>query len=192
MHPAGIKFGLSNGLLQLSGADVIVSDELLESISAEARRQVRDIEPVTGTDIWDEVVHEGLSTLFERTDAPRQEVVPFFTGLDRILSETLMPLAKKAGIGLRIDRDFMIGTAFWDEFGERIRGLQLSHDMIEARKLFFRECCSTVSILCSQHDPDNARHADLLALFVFNNLNAAGALTILERLRTAKPRTHGN
>ena len=147
---------------------------------------------MTGTDIWDEVVNEGLGKVFERTDAPRQEVVPFFLGLDRVLSETLMPLAERAGMGRKIGREFLIDKAFWDEFGERIRGLQLTDDMIEARKLFFRECCNTVRILCVQHDPDNARHADLLALFVFNDLNATGALTILERLRTAKPRTHGN
>ena len=192
MHPAGIKFGLSLDLLQLRGAAVVVADQLLESISVEARRRIHEGEPVTGTDIWDEVVNEGLGKVFERTDAPRQEVVPFFLGLDRVLSETLMPLADRAGMGRKIGREFLIDKAFWDEFGERIRGLQLTDDMIEARKLFFRECCNTVRILCVQHDPDNARHADLLALFVFNDLNATGALTILERLRTAKPRTHGN
>lgn len=192
MHPAGIKFGLSLDLLQLRGAAVVVADQLLESISVEARRRIHEGEPVTGTDIWDEVVNEGLGKVFERTDAPRQEVVPFFLGLDRVLSETLMPLAERAGMGRKIGREFLIDKAFWDEFGERIRGLQLTDDMIEARKLFFRECCNTVRILCVQHDPDNARHADLPALFVFNDLNATGALTILERLRTAKPRTHGN
>jgi len=192
VHPAGIKFGLSLDLLQLRGAAVVVADQLLESISVEARRRIHEGEPVTGTDIWDEVVNEGLGKVFERTDAPRQEVVPFFLGLDRVLSETLMPLAERAGMGRKIGREFLIDKAFWDEFGERIRGLQLTDDMIEARKLFFRECCNTVRILCVQHDPDNARHADLLALFVFNDLNATGALTILERLRTAKPRTHGN
>ena len=192
MHPAGIKFGLSLDLLQLRGAAVVVADQLLESISVEARRRIHEGEPVTGTDIWDEVVNEGLGKVFERTDAPRQEVVPFFLGLDRVLSETLMPLAERAGMGRKIGREFLIDKAFWDEFGERIRGLQLTDDMIEARNLFFRECCNTVRILCVQHDPDNARHADLLALFVFNDLNATGALTILERLRTAKPRTHGN
>jgi len=176
----------------LRGAAVVVADQLLESISVEARRRIHEGEPVTGTDIWDEVVNEGLGKVFERTDAPRQEVVPFFLGLDRVLSETLMPLAERAGMGRKIGREFLIDKAFWDEFGERIRGLQLTDDMIEARKLFFRECCNTVRILCVQHDPDNARHADLLALFVFNDLNATGALTILERLRTAKPRTHGN
>jgi len=192
VHPAGIKFGLSLDLLQLRGAAVVVADQLLESISVEARRRIHEGEPVTGTDIWDEVVNEGLGKVFERTDAPRQEVVPFLLGLDRVLSETLMPLAERAGMGRKIGREFLIDKAFWDEFGERIRGLQLTDDMIEARKLFFRECCNTVRILCVQHDPDNARHADLLALFVFNDLNATGALTILERLRTAKPRTHGN
>lgn len=192
MHPAGIKFGLSNDLLQLRRADVVVSDPLLESISAEARRRIHEGEPVTGTDIWDEVVNEGLANVFERTDAPRQEVVPFFMGLDRVVCESLMPFAERAGIGRKIGREFLIERAFWDEFGEQIRRLELSQDMIAVRKLFFRECRNTVKTLCALHDPDSTRHADLVAMFVFNNLHASGGLEILERLRTAKPRTHSN
>ena len=48
MHPAGTKFGLSNGLLQLLGADVVSSDPVFEGISEEARRQIRENERVTG------------------------------------------------------------------------------------------------------------------------------------------------
>jgi hypothetical protein len=192
MHPAGIKFGLSNGLLQLSGADVVLSDELLESISLEARRQIEEGERVTGTDIWNEVIGEGLGNVLASTMAPHSETTPFFMARDQIVGETLMLFAQKAGIGRKIGRDFLIDRAFWDDFGVRIKKLNLSSDMTEVRSLFFQECRNTIQTLCAGRDPDNARHADLLALFVFNELEQAGALQILERLETAKPRTNRN
>ena len=42
MHPSGIQFGLSRGLLQLRGEEVLLSDQLLEAISLEARREPID------------------------------------------------------------------------------------------------------------------------------------------------------
>ena len=58
MHPAGIKFGLSHGLLELSGAGVVLSPPLLESISEMARRKVRRRKRVMW--IWDEAVSAGI------------------------------------------------------------------------------------------------------------------------------------
>ena len=191
MHPAGIKFGLSEGLLQLRGADVVVSDQLFESISAEARRRIKLGRRVDGSLIWDHVVNRGLCKVFQQSAAPRHEVVPFFMALDRVIRESLMPLAERAQIGRKIGRDFITQAAFDDEFRERITRLDFSQGLAAARKLLFRECCDTVRMLCSQHDPDNACHADLLALFVFNFLHTAGSIEIIARLRTAKPRTHG-
>jgi len=188
MHPGGIKFGLSVGLLEFRSADVVVSDQLLESISKEARRRIKIGRRVPAIYIWDHVVSHGIRNVFQQTTAPRQEVVPFFTGLDRVLSETLMFLAERAGIGRKIGREFLIGNMFWDDFGERIRRLQLTEDMNEVRKLFFLECCNTVKSLCVMFDVENVKHADLISLLIFNSLHNSGALTILEQLRTAKPR----
>ena len=41
MHPAGIKFGLTHGLLELDGERVVLSSPLVESISEMARRKVQ-------------------------------------------------------------------------------------------------------------------------------------------------------
>src|SRR5690349_986332 len=188
VHPAGIKFGLSAGLLELRRADVVVSDRLLESISKEARRRIKIGRRVPAIYIWDHVVSHGIRNVFGQTTARRQEVVPFFTGLDRVLSETLMFLAETAGIGRKIGREFLIGNMFWDDFGERIRRLQLTENMNEVRKLFFLECCNTVKSLCVMFDVENVKHAELISLLIFNSLHNSGALTILEQLRTAKPR----
>ena len=188
MHPAGIKFGLSTGLLEFRRADVVVSDQLLESISKEARRRIKIGRRIPAVYIWDHVVSHGLRNVFESTTAPRQEVVPFFTGLDKVLNETLMLLAEKAKIGRKIGREFLTGRVFWDEFGERIRKLQFGDDLDEVRKLFFLECCDVVRFLCKEHDLENFRHADLIALFMFNCLHRTGSIEIMARLRTAKPR----
>src|SRR6476646_10509201 len=117
MHPGGIKFGLSTGLLEFRSADVVASERLLESVSGEARRRIKIGKRVPGIYIWDHVVSHGIRNVFEQTSAPRQEVVPFFTGLDRVLCVTLMFLAEKAGIGRKVGREFLIGNMFWDEFG---------------------------------------------------------------------------
>lgn len=189
MHPAGIKFGLSAGLLELRRADVAVSDQLLESISKEARRRIKIGRRIPAIYIWDHVVSHGIRNVFEQTTAPRQEVVPFFTGLDRILNETLMFLAEKAGIGRKVEREFLIGRAFWDDFGERVGRLEpLAEGIDEVRKLFFLECCNAVRSLCTQNDPENARHADLIALFTFNCLHSTGSIEIIARFRTLEPR----
>src|SRR5438309_5893485 len=37
MHPSGIQFGLSRGLLQLRGEEVLLSDQLVEAIFAQAQ-----------------------------------------------------------------------------------------------------------------------------------------------------------
>ena len=97
MHPAGIKFGLSHGLLELNGADVVLSGQFLESISAMARRKIRRRKRVIG--IWDEAVHAALRAILVNWTEPRSEYVPFFTGLDRVVMETMMPIAEKATIG---------------------------------------------------------------------------------------------
>src|SRR5215467_1910153 len=171
VHPAGIKFGLSTGFLELRRADVVVSDQLLESISKEARRRIKIGRRVPAVYIWDHVVSHGIRNVFQSTTAPRQEVIPFFTGLDRVLNETLMFLAEKAEIGRKVGREFLTGRVFWDEFGERIRRLQLTDNIDEVRRIFFLECCETVRFLCKRSDPDNFRHADLMALFMFNYLH---------------------
>src|SRR2546421_488271 len=45
MHPSGVQFGLSRGLLQLRGEEVLLSDQLLETISLEARSHLDSRHP---------------------------------------------------------------------------------------------------------------------------------------------------
>ena len=58
MHPGGIKFGLSQDLLELRGADVVVSARFLENISAIARRWIRRRKRAMPQ--WEDIVGEAL------------------------------------------------------------------------------------------------------------------------------------
>jgi hypothetical protein len=187
MHPAGIKFGLSHDLLQLKRADVIVSDPFFEAISAVARRRIQRNNRLTGSDLWDPIVSAGLRKVFVSSTAPHSEVVPFFTGLDRVIGTSLIPIAERANVGKRLGRDLILADAFWNEFNDRIKKLEFDRDMVQNRRLCFRACCNAVRALCARHDPGNSRHADLLALHAFNILDSAGCLEITVFFRTARP-----
>jgi hypothetical protein len=169
MHPAGIKFGLSHALLELNGADVTLSGRFLESISDMARRKIQRRKRVTF--VWDEVVYSGLRRVFEGTTAPRQEVTPFFTGLDRVVLETLMPIAEKAKIGHRDGRYFFADGTFWARFRMDIRRPHMRREPGAAWRLHFRETYAVIKELCATHTPENLRHAELLALCQINDWN---------------------
>jgi len=162
MHPAGIKFGLSHGLLELNGADVVLSGAFLESISEMARRKVRRRKRVMG--IWDEAVSAGLRKVFVSSTAPRQEVTPFFTGLDRMIMESLMPIAEKARMGQRRGRYFFTSNMFFAKFRKDVRRPHMRNEPGAAWRLHFRETYALIKEFSAEHSPENLRHAELLAL----------------------------
>jgi hypothetical protein len=162
MHPAGIKFGLSEGLLELSGEAVVLSPLLLESISEMARQKVRRRKRVVW--IWEEAVHAGIAKVFVSTMAPRQEVTPFFTGLDRIIFETMGPIAEKAKIAERYGRRFAAERTFYRRFRQDVRRPHMRLEANAAWRLHFRETYAMIRQLLAEYDPDNIRHAELLTL----------------------------
>src|SRR5689334_10374354 len=98
MHPAGIKFGLSQGLLEFRGADVVVTDRFLENLSEMARRKIRRRKRVMC--IWEEVLTSGLrKTPYSLTDVPRWEYMPFYTGYERVVLQSMMPIAEQIQMG---------------------------------------------------------------------------------------------
>ena len=48
------------------------------------------------------------------------------------------------------------------------------------QKSLFKVCHEIVKERYAQNDPDNARHADLIALFMFNFWNAIGLLPMTQ------------
>jgi hypothetical protein len=180
MHPAGIKFGLSHGLLELRGADVVLSERFLESISEVAHEKVRRRKRVMG--IWDQVVYGGLGKVLVSTSAPRQEYVPFVTGLDRIVLETMMPIAERAKMGRKEGRYFFTDREFWERFRHDIRRPNMRKEPSASFRLHFRETYAEIKKLCAQHTPENLRHSELLALCQINCWNLSGNRLTLDDL----------
>ena len=72
MHPAGIKFGLSHGLLELNGAGVILSAPLLEGISKLYGGRVPAI--CSGTQEYYRDIYDHLYRLDQSLDGLRDTV----------------------------------------------------------------------------------------------------------------------
>jgi hypothetical protein len=184
MHPGGIKFGLSHGLLELNGAGVVLSPPLLESISGMVRRKIRRRKRVIW--IWDEAVAAGLGKVLARIDAPRQEYVPFYTGLDRIIFETMMPIAEKGRIAERHGRYFCSEHTFYRKMRQDIRRPHMRLEANLAWRLHFRETLALIRQLLAEYSPEDLRHAELLALCQLDNWDRSpNKLTIDDFLKDA-------
>lgn len=182
MHPAGIKFGLSQGLLALSGADVVLSPALLEAISEIARKKVQRRKRVVW--IWDEAVNGAIQKFLFVIPAPRQEYVPFFMGLDRIVFETMGPIAQKAQIATRYGRHFYADPLFYRKFRRDVRRPHMRLEETLSWRLHFRETYAVIKALLAEHSPENMRHAELLTLCQIDSWDhSPNKLTIEDFLR---------
>src|SRR6266566_2864120 len=116
MHPSGVQFGLSRGLLQLRGEEVLLSDQLLETISVEAQLRIHLRKPpIDGNFLVDMTVRAAQSELGSETGR-RQEIVPFFTGLNRTMYYTLCRVAERAGLAHKEPNRLFTNPEFWEEF----------------------------------------------------------------------------
>jgi len=169
MKRAGIKFGLSRNLLQLDGAAVIVTEEVLDAISELAGRQV-----LTGSaDFESHFPYHLISEVIPQVLPPRElekdveaEIDSFCKVIGRALYDTLTALGVRAHIGFLCDSTF-VGT---DEFmGDLEDGIQATAEAVENfNQLYFEVCRSTVSAYFARHDPASTRRADLYTLFLMN------------------------
>jgi len=53
-------------------------------------------------------------------------------------------------------------------------------NMAKLQKSMFKVCHDIVKKRFAENDPDNVRHADLIALFMFNFWNATGLLPMVQ------------
>lgn len=114
MHPSGIKFGLSQGLLKLNGDEVVVSDPFRERVSEIARRWVRRRKRVLC--IWDFVVTDALhDTPYSLDGAKPRDYMPFYTGLDRAVLQSMMPIAEEVGMGHRWLKRHFVSEGMWEQ-----------------------------------------------------------------------------
>jgi hypothetical protein len=102
MHPSGVQFGLSRGLLQLRRDEVLLSDQLLEAISVEAQKHVQlGRPPIRGNFLVDLTVRAAQDALATQLQGGREQMVPFFAHLNRTMYYTLCRVAERAGLALK-------------------------------------------------------------------------------------------
>src|SRR6266581_3517653 len=116
MHPSGVQFGLSRGLLQLRGEEVLLSDQLLEAISLEAQLHLHlGKPPIQGNLLVDITIRAAQSMLGNEHTGRRQEIVPFFASLNRTMYNTFCRVAEQAGLARKEPRRLMTNPDFWNE-----------------------------------------------------------------------------
>jgi len=184
MHPSGVQYGLSKGLLQLRGEEVLLSDQLLEAISVEAQVRIHlGKPPIDGNFLVDMTVRAAQSALGNDQSGRRQEIVPFFAGLNRIMYYTCCRVAERAGLARKEPNKLFTNPEFWSEFTNKAVDAKVKGKGIpKIQKALFKVCLELVRKRYSQTDPDNARHADLIALFMFNFWNSIGLLPMTQAL----------
>src|SRR5258708_12151035 len=99
MHRSGVQFGLSRGLLQLRGEEVLLSDQLLETISLEAQTHLQlGRPPIQGNFLVDITVRAAQDALGNQHQGRREEIVPFYANLNRTIYYTLCRVAERPGL----------------------------------------------------------------------------------------------
>ncbi len=185
MHSSGVQFGLTQGLLQLYGEEVLLSDQLLETLSLEAQRHLdRGGPPIQGNFLVDITVRAAQNALDRRHTGDGQQLTPFFMGLNRTMYYTLCRMAERAGLAHKEPRRLLTNPDFWNEFLEQAVDVQIrpARSVAKMQKALFKICQQIVNERYVQNDPANTRHAGLAALFMFNFWNATGILPITQAM----------
>ena len=96
MHPVGVEFGLSRGLLHLRGREVILCDELLQAISAEAQVHLHRGRPaIQGNFLVDMTVRAAQDALGSNPRGRPKQMNAFFAGLNQAMYYTLCHVAER-------------------------------------------------------------------------------------------------
>ena len=75
MHPSGVQFGLSRGLLQLRGEEVLLPDQLLETVSLQAQAHLQlGGPPIRGNFLVDITVRAAQDALGNQYQGRREEI----------------------------------------------------------------------------------------------------------------------
>jgi hypothetical protein len=183
MQPSGVQFGLSRGLLQLRGEEALLSDPLLEKISVEAQAHLRlGRTPIRGNFLVDITVRAAQDALSNQDPGSREEMVPFFAHLNRTMYYTLCRVAERAGLGHKEPQRFLTNPDFWAEFCTKAleANIKPGKGVGKIQKALFKLCHQMVKEWYAKNDADNARHTDLVALFIFNFWNSTGLLPMTQ------------
>jgi len=183
MDPAGIKFGLSRRLLRYRGDEVLLADVVVEELSRQAQLWL-DLKkpPIQGNFLVDFTIR-AADKLLDNNRGSSHEIAPFFEGLNRMMYYTLCRVAERAGVATKQPDRLLTNEDMWSEFCTRAADIEVkpsrnSGRNVRLQRSLFKICRNLVKERYAQYDPDNARHADLVALFIFNFGNATGVRQI--------------
>jgi hypothetical protein len=185
MHQLGVQFGLSRGLLQLRGEAVLLSQQLIDAISAAAQQHLQlGRPPIQGNFLVDMTIRAAQDALQTQHQARQEEMVPFFTALNQTMYYTFCRIAERAGLAHKEPSRLVTNAEFWSEFSERAADIQIKRgkSMRKLRKALFNACHDLVKKRYARNDPENMCHADLIALFMFNFWNAIGLLPMTQKM----------
>ena len=143
MHPSGVQFGLSRGLLQRRGEEILLSDQLLETISRQAQMHVQLGRPaIRGNFLVDITVRAAQDALGNHYQGRREEIVPFFASLNRTMYYTLCGVAERAGLAHKEPRRLLINPDFWNEFATKAvdANIKPGKSAAKIQKALFKVC----------------------------------------------------
>src|SRR5437016_8078727 len=161
MHPSGIQFGLSRGLLQLRGEEVLLSDQLVEAISAQAQLHLQNgRHPIQGNFLVEITVRAAQDAAAHQLPGTRREMTPFFTDLNRTMYYTLCRVAERAGLAHKEPERLITDPDLWAEFSVRAleANIKPGKSVAKTQKSLFKICHQLVRECYASNDPDNIRH----------------------------------
>jgi hypothetical protein len=181
LHPVGIEFGLSRGLLELQGEDVVASDRLLDVIAANAVIAIGHGGSPVASGVWPDTVGGAIiSLLKDDSRLGHEDFSAFWDDASLAVIDKLMLLADRIGVGHLQGEDFKLDEAFSSEFSDRMFQHRAPKDRAEIQSKMFRVCHEIVCERFFHHDRGNIRYSLLITFFVFNFWNAFGKLSLLE------------
>src|SRR5438552_13632588 len=86
----------------------------------------------------------------------RQEIIPFFAGLNRTMYYTLCRVAERAGLARKEPRRLITDPAFRDEFSTRAVDTKIKpgKNLAKIQKSLFKACREIVQRRYLETDPD--------------------------------------
>src|SRR5262249_28043283 len=159
-------------------------DQMIELISIEAQMRVHLGKPAIDHNfLVDMTVRAAENMLLEYTGPrPRQKINPFFGGINKTMYYTLCRVTEAAGLRRKEPSRFFTEPDFWAKYSAQVVDIKIKprQNLARIQKSMFKVCYTLVREHYEQHHPEDIRHAELVALFLFNFWNATGLLPMTQ------------
>ncbi len=98
--------------------------------------------PIDGNFLVKVTVYAAQQALGGHQTARRQEIVPFFAGLNRVMYYTLCRVAERAGLARKEPRQLITDPDFWHEFSAAAVDVKVKpgQSIAKIEKFLFKVC----------------------------------------------------